>query len=271
MKRILLGLVCGLSAVEGMAGTMGDVAPAVAPDNYIGVFGGGGTLSSMSVSNLGVDYFPPTAGGIVAANLSGRSQSHSDWLVGGMIGHDFGASALPYFSRWSIRPAAELEGYYIGKKNVSSNTTNIASSTNRQDFSVTYPMSSGVGMINAVLNFDTEQALRWHPYVAGGVGVAAVSVSNATATQTTPTGVTANQFGSSSSASDTAFASQAKAGLNFDYNEHFKIFAEYRYLYLGATSFMFGSPINTSLASNWSTKLGSQSYNFGSAGIKYYL
>lgn len=269
MKRVILSFVCGLSAAQGIAGTMGEVAPVA--DSYFGAFGGGGKLSSMSVAHLGVDYYPPTAGGIVAANLFGRSKSHSDWLVGGMIGHEFNASDLPYFSRWSIRPAAELEGYYIGKKNVTSNTTNIASTSNKQDFTVTYPMSSGVGMINAILNFDSQQALRWHPYVGGGVGMGVVSISSATAIQTNPAGVTANQYGSSSSASDTAFATQAKAGLNFDYNEHFKIFAEYRYLYLASTSFMFGSPLNTALASNWSVKLGSQSYNLGVAGIKYYL
>lgn len=272
-KWTAIGFLLGVSTINGFAGTMGPIEQA-SKDNYLSVFGGGGSLSRISMAQLGTAFYSEANGGPLAVNAFGQSNSKAEWLVGGIAGHAFTAQPMPYFSQWAINPTAELEGFYVGQNTLSGDDIN--NSTTRlteHDFLIHYPLSAGVGLVNAVASFTYQSDARWHPYFGGGIGVATVSIANANSAQTTPSEPGINHYNSDPSDNDTTFATQAKVGLSFDYTEHLTVFAEYRYLYLSSTDFTFGSTTySTHVAtSNWNVKLGAQNYNLGVAGIKYYL
>jgi opacity protein-like surface antigen len=238
---------------------------------YLGGFGGGGTLSSLSLTQLGSAYFSDASGGPLAVNAFGESLSRAEWLVGAHVGHTFSSIPLSFLAKMSLQPALELEGYYIGKNSIHGNDIN--NSTTRlseHDFSITYPTSIGAGLLNAVIYFN-HQTSAWQPYVAGGVGIGLVSISNAISTQTSPYEPGINHYNSASSASDSALMSQAKVGLNFNWTPHMSLFGEYRYIYVAPTAFTFGSTVYTThrATSNWDVQLGEQSYNMGVIGVRY--
>lgn len=269
MKKRMLSLLPMLLVANGYAGTMGPIEDP-ARYSYVGVFGGGGSLSSTSLTQFGTAFFSPVEGGPLSVNATGRTSSASQWIVGGQAGHYFSDALLPVMAQWSVLPAAEIEGYYIGKNTVtagdiSSNNTRLP----EHNFAVNYSMSAGVGLVNALATFNHPDYVRWHPYVAGGVGAASVAISNASSLQTSP--VEAINHFSTYSASDTAFASQAKVGLSFDCTPHLSIFGEYRYLYLGATNYVVGSTLAAGHVetTSWNLNMGSQSYNMGIGGIRY--
>lgn len=274
MKKRIFGLSSMLFVASGYAGTMGPIMEEPTHDSYLGVFGGGGTLSKTSLTQLGSAYFPDTAGGPLGVNASGHSNSQSEAIVGGQAGHYFSSVTLPRLTQWSLQPGTELEGYYIGQNSLTaSDLNNPTPRVPEHDFLVNLPMSAGVGLINAVASFNHAGFVRWHPYVAGGIGAAVLSVSHATSTQLSPAEPGINHFNANTSASATAFASQAKAGLSFDWTSHWSIFGEYRYLYLAPTDYVFGSAVYAvgvhPETSSWNVKLSSQSYNLGVAGIRY--
>lgn len=270
MKKISSCLALAVWMAHSYAGTMGPVVEVAEPSVYLSAFGGGGTLSRLSLKQLGTVVTPTVAGGAFAVNAFGHSQHRAEWIVGGNAGHYFSTITVPYVSQWSVRPAAEIEGYFIGRNTIHGNDINNLSS-NEHDFAVSYPMSVGIGLINAVASFNHSDFAQWHPYVAGGLGLGVVSITSAISTQTTPSEVGVNHYNTDPSATDTAFSSQLKAGLSFDWTEHLSIFGEYRYLYVAATNYIFGSTVYPSHAttSSWDVKFGSQAYNLGVAGLKY--
>lgn len=270
MKKISSCLFMAIFIGNGYAGTMGAIAPE--PNAYISVFGGGGTLSSLSTRLLGSVFFTTADGGPLGINAFGHIKSHSEWIVGANAGYISQNVSFPFYTQGVVKPAVEVEGYYIGKNTlnafeVNNNTTRLTEHL----FGTSYPMQSGVGLVNAVMNFTLNNYPQWQPYVGGGIGAAVVSITNAIGTQTSPAEVGINHFNSDPSHSDTAFAAQGKAGLSYQWTPNLSIFGEYRYLYLSATTFMMGSTSYATHAETgpWTVKLGSQSYNLGSAGIRY--
>ncbi len=254
----------------GYAGVMGQAISE--PRAYLSVFGGGGSLSSLSLTQLGTAFYSDTKGGPLAVNAFGQSNSLAEWMVGGSAGYYFSESPMLFGSLWSLRPATELEGYYLGQQNLKGeDVNNETTRLTEHDFLLSYPMSVGVGLVNAMASFHHEKYARWHPYVAGGIGVAAVSISNATSSQMTPLEAGINHYNSDRSDSTSTFATQAKAGLHFDWTEHVALFAEYRYLYLAGTNYTFGSAVYPQhpATSEWNVKFGSQSYNMGVIGMRY--
>lgn len=254
----------------GYAGTMGPVQ-GFEPANYLSAFGGGGTLSSLSMSQMGTAFYLEADGGPLAVNAFGHSGSHSEWMVGGNAGHYFTDTTIPFLSQWSFKPAAEIEGYYIGRNtleghDINNNTLRLA----EHNFAVSYPMSVGVGLINAVAYFQNNNFMQLHPYVGGGIGAGVVSIKNAISTQTEPFEAGINHYNADPSDSDTAFVSQLKVGLSYNWTPHWSIFGEYRYIYVASTDFTLGSTdyVTHPVTSNWNVNLGSQSYNMGVGGIR---
>ncbi|MFC3909133.1 outer membrane protein [Legionella dresdenensis] len=264
----LTGIFLALAGLSAHAGTMGPVA--AAPGNiYAGVFGGGGASTKTDLSQYGTAFFPEAAGGPLAVDAFGRTNSRSMGMVGGQIGYQW-TDIVTAFTSWTLTPAFEAEGYYLGKSNftgheVNNNTTRLP----EHDFAVTYPTSAGVFLINAVLNFNSDSWLR--PYIGAGIGGAVFSINNANALQVSPLEVGVNHYNSNTSSKDSAFAGQIKVGSNFAVNPHVSIFAEYRWLYAAPTSYTFGSTSYPTHAatSAWRVDFGAQKYNMGSAGIRY--
>ena len=264
----LAGIYFALTGLDAQAGTMGPLT--AAPGNiYVGVFGGGGASTTTDISQYGTALFSQDAGGPLAVNALGRAESHSVGIVGGQIGFLWTDSSAS-FANWALIPAFEAEGYYLGKSNFTGHEINNATTRlPEHDFAVTYPMSAGVFLINSVLNFNSNS--WFHPYIGAGIGGAVVSISNADSLQTSPMEAGINHYNSNNNDKDGTFAGQIKIGSTFAVNQHFGVFAEYRWLYLAPASYTFGSTVYpTHVATNaWQVELGAQKYNMGAAGIRY--
>ena len=278
-------IVCSFFLSTGSAvygGTMG--AESVAPIGamYIGAFGGGGAVSSDNLSQEGTalyNYKSVSAsinnGGPLAVNAIGKSNGSSLWVAGGHVGYRWPARLLNSVnSNWTFAPATELEGYYLGGATLNGDDlNNDTARLDEHDFYVTYPMHTGVFLVNAILNVNHSNFGKFHPYVGVGAGTAVVSISGANSTQKTPSEPGINHYNSGSSDTTLAFAAQPKIGVSFDVNKTTNVFVEYRFLYLSATDFTFGSTVYPThvATSNWDVKIGSQYYNMGTIGLRYDL
>ena len=273
-----LSLACSLFITFGTAvygGTMGTESTNPTGDIYIGAFGGGGDISRSDLSQQGSAFFDMNSGGPLAVNASGESSSSSVWVVGGHVGYLWPSRMLNHTrSNWTVAPATELEGYYIGGsilrgEDVNNGTTRLT----EHDFHVTYPMNTGVFLVNAILNVNHSAFEKIHPYVGVGIGTSVISISNAMSTQITPAEPGINHYNSGSSDTTVAFAAQPKVGVSFSLSQNTNMFFEYRFLYLSASDYTFGSTVYPThvATSNWDVKVGSQYYNMGTIGIQYDL
>lgn len=267
------GILLSLMNVEAQAGTMGPIEQVVPGRVYVGVFGGAGASTRTDISLYGTAFFTEAEGGPLAVNAFGRSDSRHAGFVGGQIGYLWPEIINWFGSTWSLSPAVELEGYYLGKDSFTGHDLN--NDTTRlpeHDFLVTYPMHAGVFLGNAILNFNPAQSI-WHPYVGAGIGGAVISISNAGATQVSPPEVGVNHFNSNPHDKVSTFAGQIKAGLNFDVSKNASVFVEYRGLYVGDTDYTFGSTVYPGHAptSSWRVNLDSQYYNMGAIGVHYII
>ena len=265
----LYGLLGALVTSSGFAGEMGPVLLTDPGKIYVAIFGGAGGSDKINISQFGTACFTEADGGPLAVDAFGATNRRSVGLVGGHIGYQW--MEIPVNS-WGVVPAVELEGYYLGKSNFNGHDLN--NNTARlpeHDFLVTYPLSTGVFLTNAVLNFNLPSHSRFHPYVGGGIGGAVVSISHARARQIAPPEPGINHYNAKDGDKDATFAAQGKAGLKFDFSSHGSLFVEYRGLYLAQTNYSFGSTVYPGHAatSNWLVKLGSQFYNTGAVGIQF--
>ena len=273
-----MSLACMLLLSSGTgvyAGTMG--AETAAPNDavYLGFFGGGGAVTSGRLSQEGTAFYTEANGGPLAVNATGAANSSSEWIVGGQVGYQWAGRSFNHINpNWSFAPAAELEGYYLGGATLQGNDLNNGTTRlTEHDFYVSYPLHTGVFLVNAVLNANHSNFSKFHPYVGVGAGAAVISITGANSTQNTPAEPGINHYNSDTSDTSIAFAAQPKIGVSFDLGQHTNMFVEYRFLYLSATDFGFGSTVYPShvATSNWDVKVGSQYYNMGTIGIKYDL
>lgn len=239
---------------------------------YLGAFGGGGASTSTNLSQSGTAFFPVASGGALAVNATGSSGSRSTWIAGGHVGYEWPAYLLGTDnSAWGLVPAAELEGYYLDVTQNSSNLNNPTTRLPAHNFNDSFPMHTGVMLANGVFTFKNP-CVNWvNLYLGGGVGAGYISISGANSLQTAPAEPGVNHFNSNTNANDWAFAAQAKAGLHFVLSEHWRLFAEYRYLYLSSTNYTFGStqyPTHVP-TTNWNAHVGNMNFNMGAAGLEY--
>jgi len=279
---------------------------------YIGGFGGGGTSDNDNMSQSGVAYKRDVANAIpgyadeynynadLLVNVIGKSDPKTTSLGGAQIGYE-----LPEFqmgshsSGWGLRPAIELEGYYLGSS-MNSNLSNpnpeafqpLANAVggnpnthsplaaNSHTFNDSMNLNMGVLLANTVFNFKTPWSSKILPYVGAGIGGAITSLSGANSTQTSnpqmPAGYEAgiNHFNSNNNASGSAFATQAKVGVRAELFDKFSVFAEYRYLHVTDSNYTFGSTeygIDHAKTSNWGVGIGAMNYHTGVLGFQYDL
>lgn len=255
-------------AITANAGTMGQAAPAKSPI-YLGLFGGAGSVNQMTVRQQGTAYIPPAGGGPLAVNAVGKASTNRSGVLGAHIGYQW--NSLNSNAAWSVTPALELEGYYLGATATGHNLSNDNPRLGAHRFTVTYPMNTAVLLVNGVLALNNLQMGGLHPYIGGGIGAANVSITNADSSQFRPSEPGVNHYNSDKNASNWAFAAQAKAGLQFGLNEHVSVFAEYRYLYLASTTYTFGATQfgNHVPTSQWTVRMNGMSNNIGAVGIHY--
>ena len=265
---MLSSAAIGTAAYAGTMGPQETLYPVLFNQMYVGVFGGGGTVNDNNFQQRGTALYDPP----LIVDAQAAPTPDPAWIIGAQGGYKLpewhlgkGGSSL-----WSITPAAELEGYYLSV----TETATLINPTDRipeHTFVDTFPMNTGVFLANAVFVLNNSNKPRIHPYVGGGVGFSLVSISEATSTQINPAEPGVNHFDQNPNASNWTFAVQGKAGLQLDLNEHWKVFGEYRYLYLASTYYNFGATqYGTHIpTTNWTVNFQNLNTNLGSAGIKY--
>ena len=132
-----------------------------------------------------------------------------------------------------LRPALEIEGFYLAGNQQRATLTNPTTRLAEQTFDNTFPIRTTVLLANMVVGFRTQYE-NFTPYIGGGIGAANVSIKGATSTQIDPAEAGINHFNASPDSSAWTFAAQAKAGARFALGHSGAyLFGEYRYLYIG--------------------------------------
>jgi len=233
---------------------------------YIGLLGGIGYSGNNAASQKGTAFFSSSRGGPLYVNANGDVSGNSG-ILGLHVGYAWSGWQ---HSAWTFIPAAELEGYYLHNTQ-SGHLINPTARLPEHNFFDSFPMSTGVYLVNAVFTFKNPANERIDPYVGIGIGGAHVSISGANSAQTSPAEPGVNHFNSDTGASSWLFAAQAKAGLHIGLSTHWSLFGEYRLLYLPSSSYTFGStqyPTHVP-TSRWSAGITDMFYNMGVAGLEY--
>lgn len=237
---------------------------------YAGLFGGGGASNHFDGSQFGTAYFFEIQEGPFGVNAFGQIKSKSTYYLGAQLGYEAQARSL-HSSAWSLAPAIELEGFTMNKRSLEGTLSNDnVVRLPEHDFNVTYPMNRTVFLANAVFNFSNP-CLLVQPYIGFGIGSSIVTISNANSVQVNPPEVGFNHYNSKSSDTNATFAGQVKLGLSYDIIEFVSVFAEYRWLYLANTHYVFGStvyPNNHVETSPWQVNLNAQRFNLGNIGVR---
>ncbi|CAA2142422.1 outer membrane protein [Hyphomicrobium sp. ghe19] len=229
---------------------------------YLGAFGGGGFGTATDVNQLGTAFFPEVAGGPLAVNARGRTDSGGVGFVGGQVGYEF--------SHGSVLPAFEIEGLYLANGTRRATLENPTDRLPEHTFDDAFPMSSSVVLANLVVSFPTSYP-GVTPYIGGGVGGARVAIDGANSLQTNPAEAGINHFNSGADSSAWTFAAQAKAGVRVALSSNAYVFGEYRYLYVGSVDQIFGPTVYDTHVptSSWTERFGDTSYHLGTAGIGF--
>jgi hypothetical protein len=237
---------------------------------YIGAFGGGGSSNNFNSSQFGTDFFPEISGGPLSINAFGTLSSESASFFGAQLGYQAHEILLYPSSQWTFGPAAELEGYSMSNSSFNGTLINNTTRLPEHDFVVSYPISRTVFLANAVISFNSPRFIV-HPSIGLGIGDAIVRISGASATQVNPPEVGINHYNTNTSDTNSTFAGQIKLGLSYDINKYVSLFADYRWLYIASTHFVFGSTVFPSHVetSSWQVKLDAQRYNLGNVGVRY--
>lgn len=171
--------------------------------------------------------------------------------------------------------SVELEGYYLRKLG-SAETGDLINPTNQlpeHDFIDKLPTQGGVFLANALLRFRIPSLCRFQPYIGGGIGAAKLWITGADSLQVAPPEAGVNHFNSDRDSSDWTFAAQGKAGLRFQLCGGWRLFAEYRFLYLCPTNYTFGETVapNHVATTDWRVRVNGQYFNLGVVGLEYSL
>lgn len=238
---------------------------------YVGGFGGGIYSNSNKVYQYGTAFFSElTSIGPLPIIAEGSLNTSSAGFGGLQIGYEW---SLPGCSNWSLAPAAELEVYFFKQKKKGHLINQTVVGLPEHDFYDTFHMNSNVLLANGVLAINSRCLASLTPYVGGGIGAARVSLHKANSLQTNPPELGVNHFNSNRTDSAWAFAAQAKVGLRYNFCKAFHIFAEYRYLYVDASNYIFGSTNYSHHVptSPWNVKVRNVHYNAFTFGIQYDL
>lgn len=244
------------------------VAKADTQGPYIGLFGGLGAATATSLQQKGAVILPETAPvPILPINAQGSTSNSTSVAMGGAhVGYEW--SRLGLGTNWGLKPAAEIEGVYIGKHSPMGEMPVRPRFLGMQY--VTVPTTAGVFLANAIFTLQTPYSNKIFPYVGLGVGMAFVSIKGSDSANPSEPGI--NHFNSDPDASDTAFAMQLKAGIKGEIHKNVYLFAEYRHLTINATHYTFGATDYPGVhlpTRSWDVNMGRQQYNLFVAGLQY--
>jgi opacity protein-like surface antigen len=237
---------------------------------YVGAFGGGIYSDSSKISQFGTAFFPEDILGPLSVIAEGHLNKTSTAFGGLQVGYEW---SKPCGSGWSYATAGELETFFFeGKKNghLINQTVN---GLPEHDFFDTFHMNSSVILANIVFSLNSDCLFGLTPYVGGGIGATRISLNKANSLQIEPLEAGINHFNSRRNDSSWAFAAQAKAGLRYNFCQMFHIFAEYRYLYVDSSNYIFGATnyITHVPTSPWNVRVKNINYNAFDIGVQFDL
>ena len=260
---------------------------------YLGLFGGGSTSDSSDFAQSGVAFkrvpIDPHSYNL-NVDVKGSSDNKTGALGGLHLGYEFMEIPLSSaYSEWGLRPAVELEGYYLGTSRsgmLSNPQTELGvlvgeAGNHNVDagshvFKDSFNLDMGVLLANSVFTFKTPWSKHIFPYIGGGVGAAITSVSKADSAQYSPGAPELspyiNHFNSNTNATSSSFATQAKVGIRAEIFDQISVFAEYRYLYVSATNYTFGSTVYPGIHSQtsvWDSHFSASNFHSGVLGFEY--
>jgi opacity protein-like surface antigen len=238
---------------------------------YVGIFGGGGGQDIDGVRQTGTAFFTEAQGGPLAVNAFDNPGSRGVGLIGLQIGYEGSGRAMGgEGSGWALLPAVEFEGFWLGGATQRANVIDPNNRLNGHVFADTFPVDSGVFLLNAVLSVQTPSS-SLTPYIGVGMGTANISINGADSPQVIPPEPGVNHFNSNPDADDWGFAALIKFGVRFNLSERWYVFTEYRLLYVGSTEYEFGSTVAPGHVATtpWNVQFGDTIHHLGVAGIGF--
>lgn len=238
---------------------------------YIGGFGGGIYSDTNRIDQYGTAFFSElTSIGPLSVIAEGHLNRTSTGFGGAQIGYE---CFRPVCSDWYIGVAGELEAFFFRHKKRGHLINKTVNGLPEHDFSDSFHTNSSVILANAVLSINNDCLFGFTPYVGGGIGATRVSLHKADSFQLEPLELGINHFNSNRNDFSWAFAAQAKVGLRYNFCQRFHVFAEYRYLYVDATNYVFGATNYTTHVptSPWNVKVKNIHYNAFSIGLQFDL
>ncbi|MES2121848.1 MAG: outer membrane beta-barrel protein [Chlamydiota bacterium] len=232
---------------------------------YFGGFGGWIFPYNVSVAQHGTVFFPEANGGALAVDAKGHAHGRTKGFGGVHIGYEWMNPISPGFR---LAPAVEIEGMYFANTAKKAHLITPTTRPEEGEFVDKLPMRVGTLLANGILEFNNDYI---SPYVGVGVGAGFVSIHGASSSQVNPPEPGIDHFNSGRSDFTSVFATQAKAGLRYRFLRHYRLSAEYRFLYLTSSHFIFGSTSDPSHVptSPWTVKLGGLAYNGVTLGLDF--
>jgi opacity protein-like surface antigen len=225
---------------EGMNPAAEAFGPNTPPGNARGffteIFGGVGGSTNGTIVQSGTAFLNPP----LNVQATGSADPHAAYLAGGGIGYEWEGFRLGNNPKWALLPAVEFEGYYLGTRQsglLNNPTPRIPE--HLFDFNT----SVNIGVLSSDLLLTLHTPYHIHPYIGGGLGPAIISNNGATSIQLAPAEPGINHFNSSPNASAWSLAVTSRAGLRWDIGHSWYLFAEYKFLFINATDFTFGSTV----------------------------
>lgn len=269
---------------------------------YVGGFAGAGQTDSQNLEQSAVAFKRGALAHDVNndpwdlyVNVKGHAKRDNLGLGGIHLGYEWAENAF------NIKPAVELEAIYLGadqdahlantrqENGVWTTTANghevgevsehhsIAAGVHQ--FSDSMHMRMGLLMTNGIFTYETHSLFK--PYLGAGFGLAYLNMTDARSYQTGPGGIEringagtnpVNHFNSDKRDWDIALAAQAKLGVRAEFDRHWSAFAEYRYLYVGSSTFNFGSTDYSGYhveTSKWKVENNAMGLQAGLVGVEY--
>ncbi len=238
---------------------------------YIGAFGGGIYSNSSRVHQYGTAFFSEIDSiGPLPIIGKGHLEKNSTGFGGVQVGYEW---SKPSCSSWSLATAGELEAFFFSHKTKGHLINETVVGLPEHDFADSFHVNSSEILANVVFSLNSDSLFGFSPYVGGGIGAARLSLDKADSLQVEPVEAGVNHFNSDRCDSTWAFAAQVKAGLRYNFCQMFHIFAEYRYLYVDSSNYIFGSTNYTTHVptSPWNVKVKNIIYNAFAIGLQFDL
>lgn len=242
------------------------------PNNrlYIGAFGGGLYSNQPRITQTGVAFFTEAEGGPLGVNARGHLRKKSSGFGGVQLGYEW--TGCTFLSDFNLSPAVEAEAFWYKHSQKGSLVNDVPVRLEEHDFVDSFKQTTGVYLVNLLLNLNNCWTGNFTPYIGGGIGAAHVSLKNGRSIQINPP-ETVNHFNSDPNYSNWAFAAQAKLGVRYNFCERFHLFAEYRFLFVDTTNYIFGQTIETGhpVTTSWNVQVRKLYYNAFALGLQYDL